>query len=251
MINLIDGAVGIEIMLEQGVAAYKLPYNKLLEGKKILSVSFCHSDDVPFTPSGNPTLAVGAEKLLLRLADINSELTKDYSISDIDWKADQLSFYQTLDFEKSELILTNLENPEYFHGRSVYLIFWYGENCDKEIPQSTQILSFELTISSQRTLFGDYKSLNDKRIAQLILSFPGFTPTGKVGIDRSQISDKFISFAGKDSMLFWKIPLRFFHLSYVKQVFYLNNLSIDFENSFLECSSETSGESLFFNIVVL
>lgn len=250
MKQLIDGAIGLEIVLQQGISRYPLQNSNLLEDKKLLYVSFCNSNDVPKTPSGNSTLMVGAENLTLKLVDKFSQECSEYSMTNIEWHPEQLVFGQALDFEKSELILNNLDNPKYYHNRSVYLIFWFGEKSNISLPDLWKIVPLEIKINGHKTFFGQNNGLKNKKFTQLQLSFPGFTPSGEAVVDRTFIANKFITLSCQNKILFLQIPLFFFHLSHSKNPFYFNFLSFDFENSFVESltTNQEDWKSLFFNL---
>ena len=214
MKNRIDGAVGVEIILQKGVSSYLLPYSELLNGKQILSVSFCNSNDVPKTPSGNQTLLIGVENLTLKLTDAATKECVHYQVSEIERDSDQLNFNQIIDFELSELIVTNPEYAEYYYERSVYLIFWYGTNTDFSAPKNTEIFPLEMKIVENKNYFQLNKSLKNREIIQIMLSFPGFTPSGAKTLDRAFISNKFITLFGTNEILFAQIPLYFLHLAH-------------------------------------
>lgn len=252
MKNRIDGAVGVEIILQNGVSSYLLPCSELLSGMRILSVSFCNSNDVPKTPSGNQTLLIGVENLTLKLTDAATKESLHYQVSEIERDSEQLKFNQIIDFELSELIVTNTEYAEYYHERSVYLIFWYGTNTDFVLPENTEIFPLEMKINENKNYSKQDKYLINKEIIQIMLSFPGFTPSGAETLDRAFISNKFITLVGKNEILFSQIPLDFFHLSHSKNTFFLNFLSVDFDKSFIESITTETEElkNLFFNVVV-
>ena len=253
MIRLINGAIGLEFPLQQGCTSYRFPAVPVLEGKQIITVSYCNANDVPLTPSGKPAFPLASDRLELQITDVNSKKVEHYSLEDIEWKNHLSTFNQHIDLEKSELILTNPDNSEIWDGCSVYLIFWYGVSSDDFQVVNPRILPLEIALIGIKSFFSTNTSTDNKKSILLMLSFPDFTPSGSKGIDRSFVFDKFISLAGDGEVLFSRIPVFLFFLAQTNPHFYLNSLSLDFQKSYIETiSSETvESKSLFFNLMYL
>ena len=249
----INGAVGVEFHLQKGRAVYPFPAVPKLAGNQLITVSYCNANDMPLTPSGKPVFRLASDRLLLRITDGSSQKADKYPVADIEWKQFQLTFNQHLDPEKSDLVLTNFDNAELWDGTSVYLIFWYGTISDDFQVINPGILPLEIAINGNTTFFSGGIHTENIKSVLLMLSFPDFTPSGHRGIDRSYISDKFITLAGNDENLFSKIPVCQFYLAQRAGYFYLNALSIDFDKSYIETLSVENykPESLFFNLMYL
>ena len=249
----INGAVGVEFHLQKGQAVYQFPAVPELAGKQLITVSYCNANDVPLTPSGMPVFPLASDRLELRIADDKSKTPIHYPVADIEWKQHQLTFNQYMDPEKSELVLTNFDNAELWDETSVYLIFWYGTFTDDIQVINTGILPLEITITGNKSYFSASTFAENKKSMLLMLSFPDFTPSGSEGTDRSCISDKFLTLAGNDEVLFSRIPVYQFYLAQRAGYFYLNTLSMDFDKSYTETLSVENykPESLFFNLMYL
>ena len=249
----INGAVGVEFHLLKGQVVFPFPAVPELAGKQLITVSYCNANDVPLTPSGKPVFPLASDRLELQITDVNSKKVEHYSLEDIEWKNHLSTFNQHIDLEKSELILTNPDNSEIWDGCSVYLIFWYGvSSCDFQVV-NPRILPLEIALIGIKSFFSANTSTDNKKSILLMLSFPGFTPSGSKGIDRSFIFDKFITLAGDGEVLFSRIPVFHFFLAQTNPHFYLNSLSLDFEKSYIETISSEIVEpkSLFFNLMYL
>ncbi len=253
MIRLINGAIGLEFPLKRGCTSYRFPAIPVLEGKQIITVSYCNANDVPLTPCGKPVFPLASNRLELLITDGNSQKVEHYSLEDIEWKNHLSTFNQHIDLEKSELILTNPDNSEIWDGCSVYLIFWYGVSSDDFQVVNPRILPLEVELIGIKSFFPANTPTDNKKSILLMLSFPDFTPTGSKGIDRSYVFDKFITLAGGGEVLFSRIPVFLFFLAQTNPLFYLNSLSLDFEKSYIETISSGTVEpkSLFFNIMYL
>jgi len=249
----INGAVGVEFHLQKGRAVYPFPAVPELTGKQLITVSYCNANEIPLTPSGKPVFRLASDRLMLQIADGNSRKVEQYSIADIEWKQYQLTFNQYIDPEKSDLVLTNFDNAELWDETSVYLIFWYGTFTDDIPVVNPGILPLEITIAGNKSYFSASTFAENKKSMLLMLSFPDFTPSGSEGTDRSCISDKFLTLAGNDEVLFSRIPVYQFYLAQSAGYFYLNALSIDFRKSFIETLSSDNAEPkiLFFNLMYL
>ncbi|MBP1664497.1 MAG: hypothetical protein H6Q19_1637 [Bacteroidetes bacterium] len=251
MTGLVSGAIGVEITLQRGQTSYRLPAMSAFEGKQIISVSYCNANNVPRTSSGKTVFPLSSDRLELCLSDIHSGMKRKYSVADIENRLDQLPFNQTIDFRNSELVLINPDNPDIWHDTTVYLIFWYGINADNSQFSKSIILPLEVTINSPKIFFQPPLSLQNTHPVQLMLTFPGFTPSGRKAIDRSSVSDKFITLAGKDKMLFSQIPAYYFCQSHLKTPWFLDLPSIDFEKSSIISLKDdfSEAEVLFFNLM--
>ena len=249
----INGAVGVEFHLQKGRAVYPFPAVPELTGKQLITVSYCNANEIPLTPSGKPVFPLASDRLELRIADDKSKTPIHYPVADIEWKQFQLTFNQHLDPEKSDLILTDFDNAELWEGTSVYLIFWYGTLSDDIQVINPGILPLEITIAGNKSYFSASTFAENKKSMLLMLSFPDFTPSGSEGTDRSCISDKFLTLAGNDEVLFSRIPVYQFYLAQRAGYIYLNALSIDFDKSYIETLSVENykPESLFFNLMYL
>ena len=249
----INGAVGVEFHLQKGQAVYQFPAVPELAGKQLITVSYCNANEIPLTPSGMPVFPLASDRLELRIADDKSKTPIHYPVADIEWKQFQLTFNQHLDPEKSDLILTDFDNAELWDETSVYLIFWYGTISYDFPVVNPGILPLEITITGNKSYFSASTFAENKKSMLLMLSFPDFTPSGSEGTDRSCISDKFLTLAGNDEILFSRIPVYQFCLAQNANFFYLNALSIDFDKSYIETLSVENykPESLFFNLMYL
>ena len=249
----INGAVGVEFHLLKGQVVFPFPAVPELAGKQLITVSYCNANEIPLTPSGKPVFPLASDRLELRIADDKSKTPIHYPVADIEWKQFQLTFNQHIDPEKSELVLTNLDNAELWDETSVYLIFWYGTISDDFPVVNPGILPLEITITGNKSYFSASTFAENKKSMLLMLSFPDFTPSGSEGTDRSCISDKFLTLAGNDEILFSRIPVYQFYLAQRAGYIYLNALSIDFDKSYIETLSVENykPESLFFNLMYL
>lgn len=251
MTGLMRGAIGVEITLQRGQTSYRLPDMPELEGKQIISVNYCNANDVPRTSSGKIVFPLSSDRLELCLADINTGMTCKYSVADIENSPVHLTFDQKVDMQTSELALVNSDNPDIWHDTTVYLIFWYGINTDNFQFSKPRILPLEVTVNSPKNFFQPQFTLLNSRPLQLMLTFPGFTPSGRKAIDRSSVSDKFITLADKDKMLFSQIPAYYFIQSHLKTPWFFDLPSIDFEKSYVKSLKDdfSKAEILFFNLM--
>jgi len=114
------------------------------------------------------------------------------------------------------------------------------------------ILPLEITLTGLKTYFRENMEFRDKKIENLLLSFPINTPSGNDGIALEFSKNKFITLSKNGLEFFQQVPLFVFYQLIVQYPLRLQNIQFDLQSSYIETltTSEDDLKTVFFNAII-
>ncbi len=252
MNKLVSGAIGVELHLEDGKYKYNFPEVMNLRNKRVKHIDFCFYSNLITTPSGvSISELTSGIFLTLREANTQQELISTLPVNELNSSGNRLFINKIIDLPQSYIELTG--NPANLNNTGFYLVFWYDEpkiweNITKNCR--TRIESFDITIAGTKTYFNDFRNLIKKKYQNIILSLPLVTPAGVTGIDSDELKSKFITLSKDNYDFFSDVPLYLFYQANQNFKLRLQNISFDFQKSFITDLGSDSNKGIFFNAII-
>ncbi|OJV39628.1 MAG: hypothetical protein BGO29_04580 [Bacteroidales bacterium 36-12] len=252
MNKLVSGAIGIEIPLTDNVFRYFLPDVLYLRNKRIKHIDFCFYPDLEKTPSGSDVSQLTSGILLtLREANTQEEKISQLPVNELNASGNRLFINKIIDIQKSYIDLTG--NPANLSDTSFYLVFWYDEPGNwEQIPSNcrTIIESFNIQLSGTKTYFSEFRNLINKKYQNILVALPTVLPSGITSIDDSELKTKFITLVRNSNEYFSNIPLYLFYQTNQNFKLRLQNISFDFQKSYILNVGDDNGKGIFFNCII-
>lgn len=252
MNKLVSGAIGIEIHLQDGKFKFNFPEVMNLRNKRIKHIDFCFASNLTTTPSNvNISELTSGIFLTLREANTQQELISTLPVNELNSSGNRLFINKIIDLPQSYVELTG--NPADLNDTAFYFVFWYDEpKVWENIPKNcrTRIESFDLVIEGAKTYFKDFRNLINRKYQNIILSLPLITPAGNTGIDADELKTKFITLSKDNYDFFSDVPLYLFYQANQNFKLRLQNISFDFQKSYISDLGSDSGKGIFFNAII-
>lgn len=240
MKKLISGAIGVKIDV-QNVNKIYFPDLSILRGKRVKHISV-HT----VTANLRFCFATFIEQ------NTQNELIKSIPLNLLTMGDSPIFINKIIDLTKSYIDLSNL--PVEQRTDYLYFVFWYDEtSVFARIPEKnrTAINSLELKLTGAKTYFAENKQLTGKKFQNIILSFPNFSPSGNPVIPEGFHNKKYITLIKNNVEFFSKVPLFYFIQRDSDNPLRLQNISFDFQRSFIETEDLTENDlkTVFFNVI--
>jgi len=265
MNKLVSGAMGVEVQLRSGINRINFPDVVELRKKRIKHIDFCYGsyfgqyNYITKAPSGNDLVSDSViDNLLVTLVESNTktELIREIPASQLDTNGNRLFINKIVDLPRSYIDLTGISDPNDITAKSVYVVFWYDEPAIwsqiNEANDRTAIQPVEITLTGSKTYFAENRDMLNKRIRNLLLSFPVVAPSGKSGLDVNYMNNKFLTLQRNGLQFFHQIPLYLFFQTNLNFQLRLQNIQFDFQNSYIETLSTSADDlkTVFFNAII-
>jgi len=253
MNKLVSGAIGVEIKLKSNNAQIFLPDVIDLRNKRIKHIDVITNSISDVTPSGTPILELyRAEKLFITLRETNtqSELIRDLPLTELSPKSNRLFINKIIDLQRSYITVSG-DVSNY----ALYLVFWYDEPKIWGVINTTErtaIQPIELKLTGTRTYFAENRDMLNKRVQNLLLSFPYYTPNGNLGLSKGNERNKFLTLQRNGLQFFQQVPINLFFQTDLNYQLRLQNIVWDFQNSYIETVGTTADDlkTVFFNAII-
>lgn len=252
MNKLVSGAMGVEIKIAPNQNRVQLPDIAELRGKRIKHIDICN---IPKTPSGHNNISnLSYGNIFLTLVELNTqtELIRALPLELLNPEKERLFINKIVSFNHSYIDVSALGASE--TNRFLYFVFWYDEpaiwNIVPNKNNRTEIHPVEITLTGKKTYFSEDRDLLNKQIQNIILSLPGYTPTGKNGI--SSAKDKFLTLRNGTREFISRVPLYLFKQQDFPFQLRLQNITFDFQTSYIDALSDAQDDlgTVFFNFIV-
>lgn len=251
MNKLVSGAIGVELFLSASGKVY-FPDIIDLRHKRIKHIDFCPVTSLPNAPSGNQISALmNTMSLTIMESNTQKELIQSLPLANLTL-SNRLFINKIIDFQRSYITLTGAGNQT---GNSLYFVFWYDEpSVWNVVNQNTRsiIEPFEIQLTSHKTYFKEHLAIRNKQIENILLTFPVYSPTGNQGITSDFHSNKFMTLVKNNFEYFRQVPIYFFNQVNAEYPIRLQNITIDFEKSYIETLGITEDDlqSICFNAII-
>ena len=252
MNKFFSGAIGVEIPLQANTTKYYFPYIPQLVDKRIKHIEFCSGDKINVTPNGLEITASVSKNIYMTIYDSNAnrEVITQLPVTELNHNGNRLFINKVIDMRRSFIEIDGL-NPD-LENKAVYMVLMYDEsNTWDVVPKvnRTSILPLEILTTGTKTLFEKNAMFIDKKIQNLILTFPTVTPKGNDGFADDEFLDKFITLKTGSLEFFQNVPLYMFYQADLYYPLRLQNIMFDLQSSYIT-SVNNSGKSIFFNAVI-
>lgn len=256
MNKLVSGAIGVEIKISDTTTKFYLPDVISLRGKRIKHIDFCKNTDVTTAPSGRAITNIDSNLFLtIREMNTQNELIQNLPIVDLCISGNRLFINKIIDFQQSYISVVGPIDPVRVIDKSIYLIVWYDEpmvwNTVNSIPRNI-IEPLEIKLTGFKTYFKENLKLKNKKIENILLSFPIYSPSGDQGIEIDYIGNKFITLCRNNFEFFQQVPLYVFYQLNLYYELRLQNIQFDLQKSYIESGTNTVNDmkTVFFNLII-
>lgn len=237
---------------------------KLISGAISVSVPFMANDNKVFFPDvadirGKRIKHISVYKapydansafVTLKEMNTQTELIKGIPIGLLHFDENPLFINKIIDLTHSFIDVSRI--PLVDRNGSLTFVFWFDEpKIWAKIPEKknrTEIHPIELKLTGKKTYFAENRDLHNKLFQNLIFSRPDFTPSGN---ETTGYLDCFITLCKNNYEFIQRIPLEYFYQRETDSQLRLQNISFDFQKSYIETTDpDNYGKSLFFNAVI-
>ena len=239
MKKLISGAISVQLNITATDNKIFFPDVADLRGKRIKHVSV-YKPNYAFTPSF----------VTLKEMNTQTELIKSLPISLLHFGDNPLFINKIVDLPHSYIDLSSI--PVADRNGSFLFVFWFdAPEVWGKVPEKknrTEIHPVELKLTGAKTYFAENRDLHNKIFQNLIFSNPNFTPMGNPA---TGYQNCFLTLVKDNHEFIQRIPLEYFYQREVDSQLRLQNITFDFQKSYIETTDPTNyGKSIFFNAVI-
>ena len=257
MNKLVSGAIGEEVLLMPNQQKVFLPDVIDLRRKRIKHIDFCDASRMPKSPNNVDVINNAyIDLLFLTLTESNTqkELVQALHVSQLTNNGNRLFINKIIDLQRSYIDVSNVPAAA-LTGKCIYLVFWYDEPAvwgQTQEALRNEIQPFEITLTGSKTFFSENRDLLNKRYQNILVSFPGFTHTGKSGLNIANSTNKFLTLTRQNLQFFQRVPLFLFFQYYLAYKLRIQNVQFDFQTSFIETLTTTPDDlkTVFFNGII-
>lgn len=259
MNKLVSGAIGVQVNLRSGVNRIHFPEIIYLRKKRIKHIDVCYGGaQCTITPDGTNILAASNySKLFITLVEDNTkkELIRSLPINQLGLNGNRLFIDKIVDLQASYIDISAITDPATIANKCLYFVFWYDEPAVWGVVDAngrTAIEPLEITLTGKTTRFAENINLKNKRVQNLLLTFPSVTPSGKSGINAPNVANKYLTLSYRNTQFFGQIPLYLFIQEKLFFQLRLQNIVFDLQSSFIETIGVTADDlkTLFFNVLI-
>ncbi|VBB45227.1 hypothetical protein TRIP_D300135 [uncultured Paludibacter sp.] len=255
MNRLVSGAIGIEIHTAANDNKIYFPDVALLRGKRIKHIDVI--SNIVSKNGFNPIAENYLKDIFVTFMEnkTQTELIKSLPLSLLSNNNDRLFINKSIDLVNSFIDVSKIDTG-IKDNAFLYFIAWFDEPFVwgklPEINNRTEIHPLELTLTQKRTYFSENKTLLNRRVQNLILTFPYYTPTGQSGISEINIANKYITLSRGQVEFMKDIPISVFVQTDDNFTLRLQNIVFDLQNSYIETTTTTADDlkAVFFNVIV-
>lgn len=239
MKKLISGAISVEVYLSKTVNKVFFPDVADIRGKRIKHISFFGAE-------------YSADPAFVTLKELNTqtELIKDIPLSLLHFGDNPLFINKIVDLPHSYIDISQIPTAQR-NGKYLF-VFWFDnpQNWGKvQLKRNrAQIHPIEIKLTGARTYFAENRDLYNKLFQNIIFSKPDLTPKGNqtTGYDNC-----FITLCKDNNEFIQRVPLKYFYQREYDSQLRLQNITFDFQKSYIETTEPNNyGKSLFFNAVI-
>lgn len=239
MKKLVSGAISVKVDITATDNKIFFPDVADLRGKRIKHVSV-----------HNLAYPISASFVTLKEMNTQTELIKAIPLSLLHFGDNPLFINKIVDFPHSFIDLSSI--PVADRNGSFLFVFWFDEpKIWGKIPEKknrTEIHPMEIKLTGARTYFAENRDLHNKLFQNLIFSNPRFTPMGN---ETTNYHGCYLTLCKDNNEFFQRIPLVYFNQRINDSQLRLQNITFDFQKSYIETTDpDNYGKSLFFNAVI-
>lgn len=249
--KLVSGAYGIEVPVT-GTKVF-FPEIQQLRNKRIKHIDVFNSTLLPNAPSGATVMSdIENNYITIRESNTSLELIQGLSMALLNQYGARLFINKIIDFQNSYF---EYKGTESITNKSLYFVFWYDEPAAWSLVNGrgrTAIKSLQLTLNNTRTYFTENLDLKDRKIQNMYLMYPSYTPNGLSGLSSTKINNKFITLSRNNVEFFYRVPLRVFYQGSDYYPLRLQNIMFDFQSSYIETLTTTDNDlkTVFMNVII-
>jgi hypothetical protein len=254
MNKLISGAVGVQIRLESGQSKYYLPDVPELRNKRVKHIELVDYTKCDQSPDGLSIYSSDRSQFLTIMEqNTQMELISNFPVALLNVKGNRQFINKIVDMQRSFITLTG--NITYLDNKCLYLVFWYDEpriwGDIRTVNTRTMILPFQVKLSEGKSLFSENVQFKNRRIQNILLTFPAKTPSGDTVIPIADIKDKYLTLTYGNFQFFSRIPLYMFYQLEDNFQLRLQNIIFDMTTSYIESYNEgNKGQIVFFHAII-
>lgn len=247
--KLVSGAYGIEVPVT-GTKVF-FPEIQQLKNKRIKHIDVFSAGILPKAPSGKTIMSdIANNYITIRESNTSLELIQNLSMALLNQNGARMFINKIIDFQNSYF---DYKGSESTTNKSLYFVFWYDEPAAWSLVNGrgrTAIKSLQLTLNNTRTYFTENLDLKDRKIQNMYLMYPSYTPTGLEGL--SAVNNKFITLSRNNVEFFYRVPLRVFYQGSDYYPIRLQNIMFDFQSSYIESLTTTAADlkTVFMNVII-
>ena len=254
MNKLFSGAIGVEIALPASGNKFYFPDIINLRNKRIKHIEFCsYTTGTHQAPSGNVIPNIDNQlSLTLMEANTQQQLIQNLPVENLQQNGNRLFINKIIDFQRSFITHSGTADTA---NKSLYFVFMYDEPAVWNMINTnnrTIIEPLEIQLTGYKTYFKEQLNLLNKKIENILLSFPVYSPQGNAGIASDCVGNKFLTLSHNNFEFFKQVPLYMFYQVYVNQPLRIQDVIIDYERSYIETLSITADDlkTVFFNMII-
>lgn len=249
--KLVSGAYGIEVQVTGNKVFF--PEIQQLRNKRIKHIDVFNSALLPKTPSGKNIMSdIANNYITIRESNTSLELIQNLSMALLNQNGARLFINKIIDFQNSYF---EYRGSESITNKSLYFVFWYDEPAAWSLLNGrgrTAIKNLQLTLNGTRTYFSENLDLKDRKIQNMYLMYPSYTPNGLEALSGAFVQNKFITLSRNNVEFFYRVPLRVFYQGSDYYPLRLQNIMFDFQSSYIESLTTTANDlkTVFMNVII-
>lgn len=250
--KLISGAYGFALNMSSKTVNF--PLIPQLKNKRIKHIDVF--DSASFTKT-HDNKDIAADKvnayLTVREANTSLELIQGLSLSLLNMNGARLFVNKIIDFENTYIEYRGAQNVI---NKSYYFVFYYDEPAAWSVLMQrgnrTSIKPLAIKLNGVRTYFRENLDLKGRKIQNLFLNYPSYTPSGDEVITANTAKNKFITLSKNNVEFFSRVPLMVFFQGNDYYPLRLQNITFDFQASYIETVTTTADDlkTVFFNAII-
>lgn len=240
MKKLVSGAISVEMPITAIDNKIFFPDVADIRGLRIKHISVYH-----------PNLWLNTAFVTLKEMNTQNELIKSIPVHLLQFDNDPLFINKIVDLPHSFVDVSRIPAAE--RNGTLFFTFWFDEpkiwGKVRMKKNRTQIHPMEIKLTGAKTYFAENRDLHGKLFQNIIFSQTTFTPMGNETIDYPW--NCYLTLCKDNNEFFRRIPLEYFYQRGTYDPLRLQNITFDFQKSYIETTNpENYGKSIFFNAVI-